>query len=78
MNNRIKGSDIPMIIQTERLILREIDPERDFDEWAYSMADEATVRYLGTKPMSRAEAWRSMAAAIGHWSIRGYGRGFQA
>jgi len=62
-----------MIIETERLILREIDPERDFDEWAYSMADEATVRYLGTKPMSRAEAWRSMAAAIGHWSIRGYG-----
>ena len=62
-----------MIIETERLILREIDPERDFDEWSYSMADEETVRYLGTKPMSRAEAWRGMAAAIGHWSIRGYG-----
>lgn len=62
-----------MIIETERLILRKIDPERDFDEWAYSMADENTVRYLGTKPMSRAEAWRSMAGAIGHWTIRGYG-----
>ena len=62
-----------MIIETERLILRKIDPDRDFDEWAYSMADENTVRYLGTKPMNRAEAWRSMAMAIGHWTIRGYG-----
>ena len=62
-----------MIIETERLILRKIDPERDFDEWAYSMADEGTVRYLGTKPMNRAEAWRSMAVGIGHWEIRGYG-----
>lgn len=62
-----------MIIETERLILRKIDPERDFDEWAYSMADENTVRYLGTKTMNRIEAWRNMAAAIGHWTIRGYG-----
>jgi hypothetical protein len=23
-----------MIIETERLILREIDPERDFESWA--------------------------------------------
>jgi RimJ/RimL family protein N-acetyltransferase len=61
------------MIETERLILRKIDPERDFEAWAESMADEETVRYLGTKPMSRAEAWRSMAAAIGHWEIRGYG-----
>ena len=64
---------MPPIIETERLIMREIDPERDFEEWAYPMADEGTVRYLGTKPMNRAEAWRSMAVAIGHWSIRGYG-----
>lgn len=62
-----------MKIETPRLILRKIDPERDFDEWAYAMADENTVRYLGVKPMSRAEAWRSMAMAIGHWEIRGYG-----
>ena len=62
-----------MIIETERLVLRGIDPERDFDEWAYAMADPGTVRYLGIKPMNRAEAWRSMAVAIGHWQIRGYG-----
>lgn len=62
-----------MIIETKRLILRKIDPERDFEAWAKSMADENTVRYLGTKPMSRPEAWRSMAMAMGHWEIRGYG-----
>jgi RimJ/RimL family protein N-acetyltransferase len=62
-----------MIIETERLILRNIDPDRDFEPWARAMADENTVRYLGVKPMNHAEAWRSMALVIGHWSIRGYG-----
>ncbi|MBT8039821.1 MAG: GNAT family N-acetyltransferase [Xanthomonadales bacterium] len=62
-----------MKIETERLVLREIDPERDFEAWAEAMADEQTVRYLGTPPMSRAQAWRSMAVAIGHWRIRGFG-----
>ena len=62
-----------MIIETDRLILRQADPERDFEPLARTMADEDTVRYLGMKPMNRAEAWRSMALAIGHWAIRGYG-----
>ena len=62
-----------MIIETERLILREIDPERDFESWAITQADENTVRYLGTKPMNRATAWRNMAMVIGHRAIRGYG-----
>lgn len=62
-----------MRIETERLILRPIDPERDFEPWARAMAEESTVRYLGVKPMNRAEAWRHMALVIGHWNIRGYG-----
>ncbi|MGD2129153.1 MAG: GNAT family N-acetyltransferase [Lysobacterales bacterium] len=62
-----------MRIETERLILRPVDPVRDFEPWARAMADEHTVRYLGVKPMNRAEAWRSMAMVIGHWSIRGFG-----
>lgn len=62
-----------MILETERLILRKIDPDRDFEPWANAMADANTVRYLGREPMNRAEAWRSMAMVIGHWSIRGYG-----
>lgn len=62
-----------MIVETERLILREIDPKRDFEGWARAMADDNTVRFLGTKPMSRAESWRNMAMVIGHWAIRGFG-----
>jgi len=62
-----------MIIETERLILREIDPDRDFEPWAKAMADADTVRYLGTRPMNRAEAWRNMAVVMGHRAIRGYG-----
>lgn len=62
-----------MIIETERLILRKIDPGRDFEGWATAMADEDTVRYLGTRPMNRAESWRNMAMVMGHWKIRGYG-----
>jgi RimJ/RimL family protein N-acetyltransferase len=62
-----------MIIETDRLILRPVDPQRDFEPWAKAMADAGTVRYLGTKPMSRPEAWRSMAMVMGHWAIRGYG-----
>jgi len=62
-----------MRIETERLILREIDPERDFEAWARSMADPETVRYIGGKVLDRAQAWRHMASLIGHWQIRGYG-----
>lgn len=61
------------MIETERLILRRIDPKRDFEPWAKAMANAETVRYLGTEPMSRAEAWRSMAVVMGHWEIRGFG-----
>jgi RimJ/RimL family protein N-acetyltransferase len=61
------------MIETERLILRRPDPDRDFDAWAEAMADPDTVRYLGTEPMNRAQAWRSLALALGHWAIRGFG-----
>jgi RimJ/RimL family protein N-acetyltransferase len=60
-------------LQTDRLILREIDAERDFDGWAATMADPVTVRYIGGQVQDRAQAWRGMAAVIGHWKIRGYG-----
>lgn len=62
-----------MRLETDRLILRRIDPERDFDSWARAMADEETVRFIGGKVLDRALAWRNMATIIGHWQIRGYG-----
>ena len=62
-----------MRIESDRLILREIDMERDFEPWCRTHADEETVRYLGGEVMEPAKAWRHMASVIGHWQIRGYG-----
>lgn len=61
------------MLETERLILRKIDAERDFDAWARHMSDERTVKYIGGKVLDRSLAWRQMASVIGHWEIRGYG-----
>lgn len=61
------------IIKTERLILRGFC-ESDLDAYAEMCADQKVMRYIGTgKVLSREESWRSMAAMIGHWYLRGYG-----
>jgi RimJ/RimL family protein N-acetyltransferase len=59
-------------LETERLILREYRPQ-DFEAFAAFMADPDVVRYLHGEPMARADAWRLLAAGIGHWTLRGYG-----
>src|SRR5690348_1531342 len=59
-------------LETERLILRVFSAE-DFDVWAGFMADAEVMRYLGGAPLSRADAWRTLAASLGHWQLRGYG-----
>ncbi len=62
-----------VILETERLILRHVDPAADFDDWADCFGDRDTMRGLGGGPgMSRAQAWRNMATVIGHQDIRGY------
>lgn len=59
-------------LETDRLILRTIDPDRDFEPWAAMMADEETARFIGgVQP--RAGAWRQMCSVLGHWQVRGYG-----
>ncbi|MEE9348386.1 MAG: GNAT family N-acetyltransferase [Robiginitomaculum sp.] len=60
------------IIETERLILREVDPVADFEPWADCFSDQKTMTYIGGKTLSRAQCWRSMATVIGHQSIHGY------
>ena len=62
-----------VVLETERLILRHIDIEKDLDGWAEMMADEQTMKFLGGKPLCRAASWRNMALMIGHQHIRGYG-----
>jgi RimJ/RimL family protein N-acetyltransferase len=59
-------------LTTDRLLLRQFR-ESDLDEYAEMCADPEVMRYLGGKPLTRAEAWRHLAMIIGHWQIRGYG-----
>ena len=61
------------IIQTDRLILRHIDMERDFAGFCEAMSDAETMRFIGGAPLCRAGTWRSMAMLVGHMAIRGYG-----
>ena len=62
-----------IVIETERLILRPVDGNRDFEDFCTLLADEDVVRYMGGRVMDEAHAWRNLAAAVGHWKIRGYG-----
>lgn len=62
-----------IILETPRLILREIDIDADLEAWTDMMSDEDTVRYIGGQTMDRAASWRQMAMCIGHQKLRGYG-----
>lgn len=59
-------------IETERLILR---PFRiaDLDSLAQMWADEAIVRFVGAKPLTREETWRRCIGTCGQWPITGFG-----
>lgn len=59
-------------LETERLLLR-MWREDDFESYAGICADPEVMRYLGGKPLNRLDAWRNMAAMVGHWHLRGYG-----
>jgi RimJ/RimL family protein N-acetyltransferase len=58
-------------LETERLAMRGWR-ENDFEPFAAIYADEARARFVGGV-CSREDAWRKMAAIVGHWEIRGYG-----
>ena len=60
-------------LETPRLLLRMFR-EDDFDSYAEMMADPEVMRYLPQGgPLPRPEAWRNMAAVLGHWQLRGFG-----
>lgn len=59
-------------LETERLILRDVDPEQDLIAWADMMSDEDTVRYIGGQTMDEAASWRQMAMMLGHQQLHGY------
>jgi RimJ/RimL family protein N-acetyltransferase len=58
-------------LETERLLLRPL-AEDDLDSYAAMMADPDVVEFLGTAPMARDDAWRSMALFLGHGVLRGW------
>lgn len=58
-------------LETERLVLRQWEA-RDFEPFATYYAAEETARYVGGVS-SRDQAWRRLAAQIGHWTLLGFG-----
>jgi ribosomal-protein-alanine N-acetyltransferase len=59
-------------LETARLKLRAFTLD-DLGPYAEMYADESFVRYLEGKPLSKDEAWESMAIILGHWDLLGYG-----
>src|SRR6266487_3567075 len=61
-------------LETERLLLRTWEPD-DFEAYAAMSAEPEVMRFLSHdgKPLSRFDAWRSFAAQVGHWKLRGFG-----
>lgn len=59
-------------LETDRLILRDVDLEKDLDGWTDMMSDPETVRFIGGETMDQAASWRQMALVLGHQQARGY------
>jgi [ribosomal protein S5]-alanine N-acetyltransferase len=65
-------SEVP-VLETARLRLRRVE-ERDVDALTAMFGDPRYMRFMGDgKLADRAGAWRSIAGALGHWVLRGYG-----
>ena len=66
-------AEAPPILSTARLKLRQFRGA-DWDAYAAMCADPEVMRHIGAGgPLSRDDAWRSMAGMLGHWTLRGYG-----
>jgi RimJ/RimL family protein N-acetyltransferase len=63
---------VPLMLETRRLALRPFE-ERDCDALHEMFGDEACVRYTIEQPLAHWQTWRSLAAYLGHWHLRGYG-----
>jgi RimJ/RimL family protein N-acetyltransferase len=58
-------------LTTTRLTLRGFQ-ENDFPSFASFCADGETANFVGGA-CNAEDAWRRMAAFVGHWSLRGFG-----
>jgi len=59
-------------LETDRLRLRWFR-EADFPGYLEMATDPEVMKFLGGQPQTHFEAWKAMAAHIGHWYFRGYG-----
>jgi RimJ/RimL family protein N-acetyltransferase len=59
------------MIETERLTLRPY-LAGDFEPY-WSMLSELAPQFPSREPISVEDAWRRIMAAVGHWSLFGYG-----
>ncbi len=68
------GMDIPTL-ETERLILRAFRAD-DIDACTAMVENTEVSQFLsvGGEPMTRLDAWRSIATTLGHWQLRGFGQ----
>ncbi|MGE0588393.1 MAG: GNAT family N-acetyltransferase [Cyclobacteriaceae bacterium] len=63
---------VPTQLETDRLSLRMFR----HDDWKQMHAyygDEESMRYTTGRTLTEGETWRTMAGAVGHWQLRGYG-----
>ena len=63
---------IPIELETKRLHLREFQ-ESDWDDLAAMFSEEECVKYTIKTTLTKWQTWRTLAAYIGHWQLRGYG-----
>lgn len=59
-------------IETERLVLRAWRKD-DFHAHYAIVSDPEVMRHFSGPAMSREECWRRMSAAVGSWTLRGFG-----
>lgn len=60
-------------LETGRLRLRMFRND-DIDAYHAMCSDPEVMQFMADgKPLTRLEAWRQMAAILGHWQLRGYG-----
>ena len=45
----------------------------DFEGHHAIIGDDATMRFIGGKGMSKEDTWRRIAASVGMWSLMGFG-----
>lgn len=65
-------TNVPPTLTTERLTLRGAWDERDVAPLTDFYVNDPTARYVGG-PLDADLAWRTLAARIGHWQLRGFG-----